>query len=112
MFFLTISMFLLKNACTLIPTKKLPLQSFFLSKQIFNDSPTADAERPSDDCQTALRAERQKIAHFVRCQTDIVSNAESVFQRSGRTVKRSDSEAIVQQSGRSAKRSKISIQNI
>ena len=29
MFFLTISMFLLKNACTLIPKKKLPLQSFF-----------------------------------------------------------------------------------
>ena len=29
MFILTISMFLLKNACTLIPKKKLPLQSFF-----------------------------------------------------------------------------------
>ena len=55
------------------------------------------AERPSDDCQTA-DAERQKIAHFVRCQTDIVSNAESVFQRSGRTVKRSDNEVVVQRS--------------
>ena len=29
MFFLMISMFLLKNACTLIPKKKLPLRSFF-----------------------------------------------------------------------------------
>ncbi len=28
MFFLMISMFLLKNACTLIPKKKLPLQTF------------------------------------------------------------------------------------
>ena len=28
MFILTISMFLLKNACTLIPKKKLPLRTF------------------------------------------------------------------------------------
>ena len=28
MFFLMISMFLLKNACTLIPKKKLPLRTF------------------------------------------------------------------------------------
>ncbi len=117
MFFLMISMFLLKNACTIFPQKTLPLQSFFCENRPSNDYPTADAERPSDDCQTALRAERQKIAHFVRCQTDIVSNAESVFQRSGRTVKRSDSEAVVQRkrsfseavgqrSGLTAKRSK------
>ena len=80
MFILTISMFLLKNACTLIPKKKLPLQSFFCENRPSNDYPTADAERPSDDCQTALRAERQKTAHFVRCQTDIVSNTDIIKQ--------------------------------
>ncbi|MDY2942428.1 MAG: folylpolyglutamate synthase/dihydrofolate synthase family protein [Paludibacteraceae bacterium] len=60
--------------------------------------------RPSDDCPTA-DAERQKTTHFVRCQTDIVSNAESVFQRSGLAAKRSDSEAVLQRSGRTVKRS-------
>ncbi|MDY2942449.1 MAG: RNB domain-containing ribonuclease [Paludibacteraceae bacterium] len=32
-------------------------------------------ERPSYDCQTALRAERQKTVHCVRYQTDIVSGS-------------------------------------
>ena len=58
--------------------------------------------RPSGDCPTA-DAERQKTAHFVRCQTDIQiqnqSDSETVCQRSVRSAKRSDSEAVSQHSG-------------
>ena len=50
----------------------LPVAYSFFARQLSTQA-SPPAERPSDDCQTALRAERQKIAHFVRCQTDIVS---------------------------------------
>ena len=53
---------------------------------------TACAERPPS-------AERQKTAHFVRCQTDIQSSqnpsdSEALGQRSAQTAKRSDSKAV------------------
>ena len=60
------------------------------------DEAQAMIERPSDDCKTALRADRPLTLtdRASRCRTDIVAD-----------VKKSDSEAVFQQSGLSAKRS-------
>ena len=71
MFFLMISMFLLKNACTLIPKKKLPLQSFFCENR-------------------SLTTVRPLTLKVPTCRDRLIYNSEtkSVGQRSGQTAKR------------------------
>ena len=83
MFFLMISMFLLKNACTLIPKKKLALQRFFCENRPSNDYPTADAERP---LTLKVPTSRDRLIYN--------SETKSVRQRSGRTTKWSDSKVV------------------
>ena len=81
------------------------------------DEAQAMIERPSDDCKTALRADRPLALkdRASRCRTDIVAGSKAVvqprlvgthpdsFQQSGRTAERSDSKAVFQRSGRTTK---------
>ena len=94
MFFLMISMFLLKNACTIFPQKTLPLQSFFCENRPSNDYPTADAERPL-------------TLKVPTCRDRLIYNSEtkSVGQQCGPIAPMSRG-APGQQIGHSAKRSK------